>query len=379
MNTFQKRIWLIKFHSIIEYCKSYLISLPFRLTPARIKLNLLGSAYRESRLLYLVIKLNVADLIADKNMHVDDLAKALNLNVDNVYLLLRALVSLGVFNEVTSRVFSNNKISLLLRESSTSGLNHTILTYHNKHNNNLWFKQLDLVFKTNNIVVLDNDLNNYLANETLVEVTDINLASNHTLSAFEGFNWSSFDLMFDLGNAAGQHITEILRLSESMNICIYDNPKAIKSAKMFWKGQEPSSSSAGNITNNRTVFRVSFEEGEILRSLPKASTNENLYCFINIFSGLSDDDCLTILSNAKQAIGQFSATVVVIDSVLSTIAPSPFDAINDMQLLLEKNTKQRTIMQWNKLINKSDFTISEIVKLRSSNKVLVLSGEDHTS
>jgi hypothetical protein len=358
---------------MIEYCRAYLISLPFRLTPACFKLHQIGFAYRESRLLYLAVKLNLPDLIAEKNINIDDLAQALNINTENLYLLLRALVSFGVFNEVTSRVFSNSKMSLLLRKSSTSGLNHRILTYHNKRNNNLWFEQLDWFFNTNNPVVLDKYvLDDYIANETYVPIVNIHLTSNRTLNPFEGFNWSSFDLMFDLGNAHGQHITDILRLSERMDICIYDHPKAIKSAKTFCKSQELSNVSASSITNNNTIFRVSFEEGEIIRSLPRASSNKNLYCFVNVFSELSDNDCLIILRNAKQAVGQFSATVVVIDSIMSKTTPSIQEAINDLQLLLEKNTKQRTITQWNNLVNKSDFTLTEIVELRSSNKALVL-------
>lgn len=333
-----------------------------RLTSARFKLHQIGSAYRESRVLYLAVKLNLADLIAKKNIDVDDLARVLNINAENLYILLRALVSFGVFNEVSPKVFSNNKMSRLLKSSSTSGLNHTILAYHNKRNNNLWFEKLDLVFNTNDTLVLGN----YLAHETLVQ------DASSTLNPFDGFNWSSFDLMFDSGNADGQHVMDILSLSECMSICIYDNPKAIKSAKNFCKNKKSNNVSGSTTSDNSIMLRVSFEEGEILRSLPKASTNENLYCFTHVFSRLNDNNCLSILSNAKKAIGQFTATLVIIDSIQSETLPSKYEAMNDMQLLLEKNTKQRTLIQWQNLVDKSNFTITEVVELRSLNKVLVL-------
>lgn len=198
----------------------------------------------------------------------------------------------------------------------------------------------------------------------------INLGSSPPVNPFEGFNWAMFDLMIDSGNADGQHLLDILSISERMNICIYDNPKAIKAAKMFWQSQKSSSNSP--ITADSTIFRISFEEGEILRSLPTASSHKNLYCFVNVFSGLNDSECLTILTNTKEAIGPFTVTVAVIDSVWSKTLSRPRAVIRDRQLSLEKNIRQRTYTQWKSLINKSDFTITEIVELRSSNKVLVL-------
>ncbi len=200
----------------------------------------------------------------------------------------------------------------------------------------------------------------------------LKLSANIKVNPFEGFNWSLFDLLFYSGDANGQHITDILNLSERLNICFYSRYAEIISAKRVWHNGEMSSSCSGPITTNNTLFRVSFEEGEVLRSLPKASTNENLYCFINVFSELSEHDCLTILKNAKQAVGQFSATVVVIDAIQLEGIPNKYHAMNDMQLLLGKNTKQRTLTQWQDLINNSDFILTEIVEIRSSNKVLVL-------
>ena len=201
----------------------------------------------------------------------------------------------------------------------------------------------------------------------LTQVADINLGFSNKVNPFEGFNWSVFDLVFDLGNASGLHIADILSISEQMNICIYDNSEAIQSSKIFWRNEN-----ANSIKNNAITFRVSFEEGEILSSLPTASSHENLYCFVNVFSELNDSDCLSILKNAKQAIGLFTATLAIIDFIRSESIINPHEAIKDKQLLLDKDTKQRTLTQWKTLVNKSDFTLSEVVELRSSNKVLVL-------
>ncbi len=200
-----------------------------------------------------------------------------------------------------------------------------------------------------------------------MQITGINLTSRINVNQFEGFNWSVFDLMFDSGNANGDHIKDILSISEPLNICIYDNPKSIKSTKILWANQKVNNSTANNI-----MIRISFEEGEILKSLPTASSNENLYCFVNVFSGLNDRDCLTVLTNAKKAIGQFTATVAIIDAIRPEPVQSQIEVIDGVQFLFGRKTEQRTLAQWKYLIDESDFTMKEIVELSSSNKVLLL-------
>lgn len=199
------------------------------------------------------------------------------------------------------------------------------------------------------------------------------LSANIKVNPFEGFNWSLFDLMFYSDDANGQHLNDILNLSKRLNICFYGCDAEIILAKKICQSRVVNSRCSGGITANSTLFRMSFEEGDVLTSLPKASTNENVYCFINIFSGLSDHDCHTILNNVKEAIGPFAATLAIIDPIQPDKTPSQHVAMNDMQLLLDKKPKQRTVTQWENLINNSGFSLTEIVELRSPNKVLVLS------
>jgi hypothetical protein len=179
---------------------------------------------------------------------------------------------------------------------------------------------------------------------------------------FEGFDWSTFDLVFDSGNANGEHILDMLLSSMDLNICIFDNSAAISSAKIFWQNEHIQD----------TNIRLSFEPGSIFKSLPKASSQHNLYCFVRVFSGLSDKDCLTILNNIKLAMANFDATVAIVDTVLPIVGLDTSDALDDIQLLLENGGEHRTLVQWQKLISQTHLSIVEVVELRSSNKVLVL-------
>lgn len=359
MTKLQKQGIINKCFSIAYKWKNRLVLLPQKFLPAHVRLNLVGSAFRESRLLYLAIKLDIADLLADLAVPVDLIAKQSDVNADNLYRILRALVSIGVFKETQHKVFANNSISMLLMRANKYNLRQHILIENSPSKSNLWFSQLEAHLRTN----LDNQHDaieqKYCAQN---DGTDSVQESGGKVNMFEGFDWSTFDLIFDSGNANGEHILDMFLSSKDLNICIFDNSKAISSAKIFWQG--------GHIQD--TNIRLSFEPGNVLKSLPKASSRHNLYCFVRVFSGLSDKDCLTILNNIKSAMANFDATVAIVDTVLPMAGLDSSDALDDVQLLLENGGELRTLEQWQKLISKTHFSLVEVVEIRSSSKILVL-------
>lgn len=353
MKTLQKHLLASQCFSIVEKWKNWLISRPQKLLPAHVRLNQIGSAYRESRLLYLAVKLDIADSIADENVSINDLAgeQRLNLNKDNkngndnLYRVLRALASIGIFTEIKYQVFANNRFSKLLLRSNKWNVRQHVLRENQQSDSAVWLSKMESLLGLNNTLCIDNGSADSLRG-----------------NPFEGFDWSVFDLVFDLGNAKGEHILDMFQSSKNLNICIFDNSAGIKSAKMFWQTKYAQIS----------TLRFSFEQGDMLTSLPKASSKFNLYCFAKVFRCLSDRDCLTILQNAQKAMSGFKATIAIVDSVLPEGGLNPCAALDDVQLLLENNGRHRTLKQWQYIINQSDFGIAEIVNLKAFEKILVL-------
>jgi hypothetical protein len=359
MTRLQKQGVINKCFSIAKKWKNKLVLLPQKFLPAHVRLNLVGSAFRESRLLYLAVKLDIADLLADLAVPVDLLAKDSDINADNLYRILRTLVSMGIFKETQPKVFANNSISLLLCRANKHNLRQHILNENNASKSSLWFNQLEARLR----MQPDNQPRAIEHNFFTQGDSDSSIHEpNGKVNMFEGFDWSTFDLVFDVGNANGEHVLDMFLSSKNLNICIYDNSAAISSAKIFWQGKHI----------KETNIRLSFEPGNIFKSLPKASSQRNLYCFVSVFSGLSDKDCLTILDNIKFAMANFDATVAIVDIVLPIVGLESSDALDDIQLLLENGGEHRTLDQWHKVISQTDLSIVEVVELRSSNKIIVL-------
>ena len=60
-------------------------------------------------------QLEIADLLADGPLHVDILAERTKTHAPNLYRMLRALESTGIFTQTSPRVFGNTPASDCLR------------------------------------------------------------------------------------------------------------------------------------------------------------------------------------------------------------------------------------------------------------------------
>src|SRR5215831_3232102 len=70
----------------------------------------------QSRCLAVATELELAELLADGPLHVDALASRTQTDPLSLFRLMRALESIGIFRQVSPRVFANTPASECLRE-----------------------------------------------------------------------------------------------------------------------------------------------------------------------------------------------------------------------------------------------------------------------
>ena len=70
----------------------------------------------QARALAVAAELGVPSLLAEGPLHVDELASRTKTNVSALFRLLRALESIGIFTQVSPRVFVNTATSECLRK-----------------------------------------------------------------------------------------------------------------------------------------------------------------------------------------------------------------------------------------------------------------------
>jgi hypothetical protein len=75
-----------------------------------------------NRALTVATELELADLIAEKQLHVDVLAAQTKTHSPSFFRLLRALESVGIFTQVSAMVFANTLQSECMRKNVTPSL-----------------------------------------------------------------------------------------------------------------------------------------------------------------------------------------------------------------------------------------------------------------
>ncbi|MGZ5587261.1 MAG: methyltransferase family protein, partial [Methylobacter sp.] len=108
----------------------WLQNIPNKFTPPPFRLIQIGSAFWQSRVLHVAVRLDIASALGDERLTVDVIAARVFAQPDAIYRLLRMLAAMGIFDEVSPRVFKNNALSGYLREDNPKNVRAMILMHN---------------------------------------------------------------------------------------------------------------------------------------------------------------------------------------------------------------------------------------------------------
>jgi len=114
----QKNSSAVRRFAILVRFAAWLQRLPNKLTPPPFRLIQIGSAFWQSRALYVAAHLDIASILGDEQLAVEIIATRVSAQADAIYRLLRMLAAMDIFEEVSPRFFQNNGQSTYLREDN---------------------------------------------------------------------------------------------------------------------------------------------------------------------------------------------------------------------------------------------------------------------
>ena len=365
----QNNSWAVKRYSKVIKLATWMQNLPNKITPAPFRLIQIGSAFWQSRALYVGTRLGIADELADNKKSAKKIARKLDLHEDNLYRLMRMLASIGIFNETSPGIFSNSKMSNYLREDNPNNVRAMILMHNSPEMTVPWFQSLEesirdgeIPFKKSNNI----DLFEYMDKNTEFDILfsqAMDSVENITGNQFlNDFKWGKFRRLIDVGGSNGSKALSILKSNPNLQAVVFDRPQIIGQAKNKWKSKQ----------GIPELQRVEFIGGDIFESLPPAESDEDAYLFMAIFHTFDDTACRKILSRLTEAIGDKSPTIVIADAVADEVGIDSITASMDMQMLMGSKGRERTMHEWQNLFNGTRFRIKQVVEMRTFAKYLVL-------
>jgi len=319
-----------------------------------------ASGYMVSAALYTATQMGIPDLLKGGGKSTKDLAASCGAQEDALYRLLRALSSIGVFNEVAARTFALTPISELLRADRDDSARDMVLWLTNKFHYDT-YPEMQHAVKTGETVVekvYGESCFGYLEkNKEVGEVFNRAMTMFSKMlgpAALEAYDFSYLNgkTLVDIGGGHGYLLTSILKKYPEIRGVIFDLEHVHVGAKQ-------------RISEAGLKNRCETSGGDFFSAVPAADA----YIMKHIIHDWNDEKALTILKNCA-AVGRGKTKVILVEAVLKPGNEPHFGKWLDLEMLLIPGGKERTQEDFARLLDHAGFALTRVVPTKSPVSVL---------
>ena len=308
-----------------------------------------------SRALAVAAELDLAGLLAAGPQPVDELAARTETHAPSLFRLMRALESVGVFTQVSPRVFANSPTSELLRRDvpgSQWAFVRTILsTGFGQYDS--WAQILHCIQtgKTALVKVYGCDPWGFFSARPEIWAV-FNEAMRSASAAIspavaQAYDWGRFPIVADIGGGVGSQLVAILDAHPSVRGILFDAPAALEQA----------------LPHNR-MERVG---GDFFKGVPAGA---DAYTLRWVLHDWPDKECVTILSNIRKAM-KADSRVVVIEEIIPETPELTWGKWLDLHMLAMAGGRERTATEYSELLTKSGFEIEQVVPTLAGSSLII--------
>ncbi|MDD5411650.1 MAG: methyltransferase [Methylobacter sp.] len=369
----QKNSGAVRRFAMLMKFAAWLQNIPNKVTPPPFRLIQIGSAFWQSRVLYVAARLNIASVLGDESLAVEVIANRVLAQLDAVNRLLRMLAAMGVFEEVSPRVFKNNGLSDYMREDNPNNVRAMILMHNSIEMSQPWYEQLEQGVRSGEVPFqLSHGRELYSYMDDHAEFDSLFARAMDSVGALTGdsfatdFDWGRFDRIIDVGGSKGSKSLAILKRYSHLTALVFDRNQVIQTAATYWTGKE----------SPALLSRLTYQGGDLLESVPAAKDDKDIYLLSAVLHGMDDENCVKVLRNLATASTGTGARIALMELVVSELNADFSSAAFDMQMFLGTRGRERTLPEWQNLFDQSGLALEEEVGLQSIGKILVLRPKD---
>ncbi len=355
-----------RFAKVMKFA-TWLQSLPAKLTPPPFRLMQIGSAFWQSRVLYVAAQLDVASALGDEECGVDTLAARIAAHPDALARLLRLLAAMEVFVETAPRTYRNNKLSAFLRQDHPQSVRAMILMHNSEAMSRPWYEQLENgVREGTPPFFLSHGEELYAYLDRHADFDALFSAAMASVEALTGdsfardFEWGRFARIIDVGGSRGVKALAILKRHPHLTALVVDRPQIIAEAQCYWTAHP-----------DVGVERLAFQASNLLEAVPAARNSRDIYLLCAVLHGFDDDNAAIAFGNLARASGSTGAPIALLEMVLPEVRAGLTEASFDMQMFMGSRGRERTLAEWQTLLVRSGLVLDEVVRLRSFGNLLV--------
>ena len=320
-------------------------------SPHKIMLNLIIGHW-VARLVQVAATLNLADLLKGGPRTVEQLAKAAGVRAPELYRVLRALASVGVFAETRNGMFKLTPLAATLQTGVPGSMRTSATMLNADWQWDAWqhllpcLKSGEVPFeKAHGVSVFE-----YLEKhpDDLKVFHDSTTGLTNPAIA-EAYNFSRFQTVVDIGGGHGALLAAILKKHPKLKGTLFDQASVIAGARQ----DRP-------MTDKAIAGRVSLEAGNFFEAVPKGL---DLYTLKYILHDWNDDRSVQILENCRAAMGDKSR-LLVIDSVIPPGNESGYGKLLDIEMLIIGG-RERTKADFAAVFRRAGLKLTRVIATKS--------------
>ncbi|MEX8520370.1 MAG: methyltransferase [Leptothrix sp. (in: b-proteobacteria)] len=366
----QRQGWQAKVFKWAAALAEFLQRLPNGLAPPPFRLLQIGSAFWQSRALYVAARLDLATTLGDEQLTVAELATRVGADPDALHRLLRLLSACGIFAIDRTGHLANNRLSQPLRADRPGGVRHMVLMHNSPEMSQPWFETLEQGIRSGQVPFdLCHGEELYAHMDRHAPFNALFAQAMDEVDALSGdsfataFDWRQFDRLIDLGGSQGAKAAAILRRHRHLRAVVVDRPTVIAEARAHWARQGDAA----------CRDRIEFATGDLLQgAFPLSTGVRDAYLLCAVLHGFDDASCEQLLRPLAQHVRASGARIVVLELVLAEHPADLTGASFDMQMFMGTRGRERTLPEWQALFERSGLRLTETVALASFASMLVL-------
>lgn len=320
-------------------------------SPHKTMLNLIIGHW-VARLVQIAAQLNLADLLKGGPRTAEQLAKAAGVRAPELYRVLRALASVGVFAETKGGKFKLTPLAATLQTGVPGSMRTSAIMLNGDWQWDAWQQLLhglktgEAPFeKAHGMSVFD-----YLEKHPDVHALFHESTTGLTNPAIaQAYKFGKFKTLVDIGGGQGALLAAILKAHPKLNGTLFDQASVIAGARKD-----------RHVTAKGIADRCTLEAGNFFKSVPKGA---DLYTLKYILHDWSDERSVQILKNCRAAMGDKSR-LLVIDSVIPPGNEPGYVKLLDIEMLIIGG-RERTKADFAAIFRQAGLKLTRVIPTKS--------------
>jgi hypothetical protein len=316
-----------------------------------------------TQLIHVAATLGVADVLRGGPKTCHELAAALRVDPEALYRVLRALASLGIFEETDPRRFALTAMAEPLRSDVPGSLRGSAMLYGER-----WWWQAcgellhsvrtgQPAFDHVHGRALFAYLNDAVEAAATFNDHQTSMTQQDAAAVVSAYDFREYARVVDVGGGHGALTTAILRACPSTTAVLFDQPAVIEGAKQRLRVE--------GVTDRCTCIA-----GDFFESVPEGG---DAYVLKDIVHDWDDDRAMAILRNCRRVMAHARADTTRVLVIEKVIPPgnAPFPGkLTDITMLLVAGGRERTAKEYEALLTGAGLALTRIVPTSSPASVI---------